>query len=158
MIRSTLLLLIFNITFFSCSSQQSRGDTNNKTNSSKKDTEDVSRLIVVPEPKYETLTYEQLLNNSDNIRNRSFQGSFYPIRIFSNIKNLKHKRIKNQKILMLSTSKSSQRVMMLFPLNKIRIMREMTQVYEKRRFIYQPLGVFKSKYPLLQFISFCEKE
>ncbi len=153
--RWFILLIISSIAFCSCATKQSKVDVTPKCDDAQAS---ISILDVLPEWEPEELTYSELMDNSDGIKDNEYRGIFYPIRIFYSTRGFRKKRIGNQKVLMLSTSESRERLLMLFPADKIREMRRLTFKHKKREFIYKSIGIHRSKYPLLQYVDLVEED
>lgn len=108
---------------------------------------------------FKTLTFCQLLKNKDIERDNHYRGSFFPIRIFRTPgKVLNKNKIKNHKMVMMNTDKVSERLFILVPENQKNEVRKMIRRHKKIDIVYKRIGIFNSKYPLLQLVKNVELE
>jgi len=98
-------------------------------------------------------TFKMLLQESESLKGQKFRGALYPTK-FSKIPQILRPYTKSDEIILTLKTKSGKYKLLLLITNDIRDkFSEMIKSKKKLTFIYTPITVYKSKYPVLKFLS-----
>lgn len=109
-----------------------------------------------PKTDYSTLPRAQfrlLLSDISMMKGEKFRGSLYPIRFYRVPPELKSYRKANTQLLMLSSRSGTNSVLVFLPEAKNADLRQRIQSKKILNFVYTPLAVYKSRYPVLEYID-----
>ena len=97
--------------------------------------------------------YKLLIEDVASLKGEKFQGSLYPIRFYNIPRNLREHTGKNKKLLLLSTRSGKSKVLLIIPKSTYKKFSAMAKSNKKLKFVYTPVTVYKSKYPVLEYID-----
>jgi hypothetical protein len=98
-------------------------------------------------------SYRMLLTDYASIRGEKFQGSLYPVKFFQVPRELKKEAGTGKNIIMLSSRQGTAKVLLIVPSARRAELNRMIKSKKKYDFIYSPVTVYKSKYPVLELIG-----
>ncbi len=101
-------------------------------------------------------TYKLLLEEYESLRGEKFRGSLFPTKFFKIPAEIDTFAKGNKKLLQLKTKSGSKMLLLLVPKDNTRIFSKMIKSKEKLNFVYTPVTVYKSKYPVLEFLAVIE--
>lgn len=108
--------------------------------------------------KYKEISYTELIDslkeNPAGLSKEKYCGAYYPVRIFYRIPHkIKKKVQKDERILMVTPRNGEYRMYLLFPREEKAKIKDSIRNYTKLNFVYEPLGMFDKRSPLLRYIS-----
>jgi len=98
-------------------------------------------------------SYRMLLSDTPSLKGEQFRGSLYPVKYFRVPPALKTVAGSGNQLLMLSSRKGSARVLLVVPREKRRDILSRINAKKPMEFVYKPVTVYRSKYPVLQFVD-----
>lgn len=110
----------------------------------------------VAAPDYKKLpraNYRVLVEDVDSVKGNKYQGSLYPVQLYRIPAELKSLAGEDKKIVMLSTASGKNKLLLLVPRERTKRFEEMIKSRAKLRFAYTPIAVYKSRYPVIDFID-----
>ncbi|HON78161.1 MAG TPA: hypothetical protein PK544_06695 [Spirochaetota bacterium] len=97
--------------------------------------------------------YRLLLSDLALLKGTTFRGSMYPVRYYRVPRTLKTYRKTNSHLLLLSSRSGSSRVLLFLPKDKYTAVRAMIKSKKRLDFVYKPVAVYKSKFPVLEYVD-----
>ncbi|MCX7678653.1 MAG: hypothetical protein N2316_05490 [Spirochaetes bacterium] len=117
---------------------------------------DVNEDIPPEVPDYSTLpraSFRMLLKETESLKGEKFRGSLYPVKYFRVPPELKNKATEGKQLLMLSNQSGSAKVLLFIPREHYYDIQEMIKEKKRFEFVYTPLTVYRSKYPVLEYLD-----
>lgn len=111
---------------------------------------------VEPKADYSALpraSYRMLLTDYASLKDEKFKGSLYPVKYFRTPASLKSATGAGNQLLMLSSRQGSAKVLLVVPKDRYKDLNSRIRSKKKFDFVYSPVTVFKSKYPVLKYID-----
>jgi hypothetical protein len=107
---------------------------------------------------YSEISYDSLLvslkDNPSSLQRRKYRGTYIPVRIFYQIpEKIRKQANKGDKILMVTPKNGQYRLFLLFPNDKKEEIKSFIRKYQQISFIYEPVGMFNKRSPLLRYIA-----
>ncbi len=107
-------------------------------------------------PDYSSLpraSFRMLLKEAPTLKGEKFRGSLYPVKYFKVPLELKKETSAGKQLLMLSNQSGSAKVLLILPRDKYQDMQDMIKAKKRLDFIYTPVTVYRSKYPVLEYVD-----
>jgi hypothetical protein len=99
------------------------------------------------------LTYNILLEGKDDIKEQNYRGASYALKMYKIPDDLGFKVENNAMMAMLATRSGENKLFLVVPAERSAWIQEMINNYKVMEFVYKPLGVYKEKYPVIQFVD-----
>ncbi len=112
--------------------------------------------IPVETPDYSSLpraSFRMLLKEAPTLKGEKFRGSLYPVKYFKVPPELKKETSAGKQLLMLSNQSGSAKVLLILPRDRYHDMQDMIKAKKRLDFIYTPVTVYRSKYPVLEYVD-----
>lgn len=112
--------------------------------------------IPVETPDYSSLpraSFRMLLKEAPTLKGEKFRGSLYPIKYFKVPPELKKETTEGKQLLMLSNQSGSAKVLLILPREKYHDMQDLIKSKKRLDFVYSPVTVYRSKYPVLEYVD-----
>lgn len=112
----------------------------------------------IPEEKadYSSLpraSFRMLLNETNTLKGEKFRGALYPIKYFRIPPELKTQSVAGKQLLMLSNQKGTAKVLLFIPQERYHDIQALIKEKKRFEFVYTPITVYRSKYPVLDYID-----
>ncbi len=107
-------------------------------------------------PDYSSLpraSFRMLLKETPSLKGEKFRGSLYPVKYFRVPSALKKVTSADKQLLMLSNQSGSAKVLLILPRDKYHDMQNMIKAKKRLDFIYSPVTVYRSRYPVLEYVD-----
>jgi hypothetical protein len=98
-------------------------------------------------------SYRMLLTDYASLKGENFRGSLYPVKYFRTPPALKNTTGTGNQLLMLSSRQGSAKVLLVVPREKYAELNSRIKSKKQFNFVYTPVTVFKSKYPVLKYVD-----
>lgn len=98
-------------------------------------------------------SYRMLLTDYASLKGEKFKGSLYPVKYFRIPPALKKATGPDNQLLMLSSRQGAAKVLLMVPKEKYRDLNSRIKSKKRFDFVYTPVTVFKSKYPVLKYVD-----
>ncbi|MGL4369015.1 MAG: hypothetical protein ACRCUT_04995, partial [Spirochaetota bacterium] len=99
------------------------------------------------------LTYNKLLGNAPESKAQDFRGSSYALKLFKVPDDLGIEVKGEQKMAMLATRSGENKLFLLVPSDRVEWVQGFIKNDKVMEFVYRPVGLYKEKYPVLQFVD-----
>jgi hypothetical protein len=99
------------------------------------------------------LTYNKLIENSAEIKTQTYRGASYALKLFQIPEDIGVPVSADQKMAMLATKSGENKLFIIISSDKIQKVQEYIKSDKVMEFVYKPVGLYKDKYPILQFID-----
>jgi len=99
------------------------------------------------------LTYKKLLENTAEIKTQDYRGASYALKIFKIPEDIGIEVKEDQKMAMLATKSGENKLFLLVPGDRTQWIQEFIKSDKVMEFVYRPVGLYKEKYPILQFVD-----
>lgn len=99
------------------------------------------------------LTYNILLEGKDDIKNQNYRGASYALKLYKIPDDLGFKVEGSAMMAMLATRSGENKLFLIVPSEKSAWIQEMINSYKVMEFVYKPVGIYKEKYPVIQFVD-----
>lgn len=107
-------------------------------------------------PDYSSLpraSFRMLLKETPSLKGEKFRGSLYPIKYFKVPPELRKETSEGKQLLMLSNQSGNAKVLLILPRDRYHDMQEMIKAKKRLDFVYSPVTVYRSKYPVLEYVD-----
>lgn len=97
--------------------------------------------------------YRLLITDLALLKGTTFRGSMYPVSYYRVPRVLNTYKKKNTHLLLLSSRSGSSRVLLFLPKEQYSAVRTMIKSKKRLDFVYKPVAVYKSKFPVLEYVD-----
>lgn len=98
-------------------------------------------------------SFRMLLKETGSLKGEKFRGSLYPVKYFKVPPELRKQTASDKQLLMLSNQSGSAKVLLILPRDRYHDMQDMIKSKKRLDFVYTPITVYRSKYPVLEYID-----
>jgi hypothetical protein len=99
------------------------------------------------------MTYKKLLENGADVKGQNFRGASLALKMYAIPDDLDIQLKANQKMVMLATRSGENKLFLVIPSDREKWAQEMIKGDKVFEFVYTPLGLYKSMFPVLQFVD-----
>ncbi len=98
-------------------------------------------------------TYKLLVEEYDTLKGEKFRGSLFPAKFFRMPRSIDRQIDGEKKLLLLQTKSGKRKLLLLIPVDRTELFKDLIRMRERLNFVYTPITVYKSRYPVLEFIE-----
>ncbi len=98
-------------------------------------------------------TYRLLVEEYDTLKGEKFRGSLFPAKFFRMPRSIDRQVDGEKKLLLLQTKSGKRKLLLLVPVDRTELFKELIRMRERLNFVYTPVTVYKSRYPVLEFLD-----
>lgn len=99
------------------------------------------------------LTYSALMENKDIIKDQNYRGASYALKVYKIPEDIGIKTDADAMMAMLATKSGESKLFLIVPAERLAWFQEMIKSDKLMEYVYKPLGVYKEKYPVIQFVD-----
>jgi hypothetical protein len=99
------------------------------------------------------LTYGLLMENKDTAKAQNYRGASYALKVYKIPEDLGIKAEADSMMAMLATRSGESKLFMIVPSSRLEWIQGMIKSDKLMEYVYKPLGVYKERYPVVQFVD-----
>jgi hypothetical protein len=99
------------------------------------------------------LTYNKLLENGGDIKGRNYRGASFALKLFKIPDDLGISIDATKRMVMLATRSGENKLFLVVPSDREKFFQTLIKSDKVFEFVYTPLGIYKEKFPVLEFID-----
>ncbi len=99
------------------------------------------------------LTYNKLQENGADVKGQNFRGASFALKLFKIPEDLGIDAGADKRMVMLATRSGENKLFLVIPADKEKFFQDLIKSDKVFEFVYTPLGIYKEKFPVLQFVD-----